>query len=80
MSTYTKINVRSPFYLHLTEPSPPTPAFDCTTANLTGFAVDNQGIITLPSPDRGVIDSISSDDGDFSNNKFTNTNRILKYK
>jgi hypothetical protein len=84
MSTYTKINVRSPFYLHLTEPTPAAPTFDCTIANLTGFAVDNQGIITLPTPDAGVIDSISSDDGDFANNKFpaesTDTSRTIKIK
>lgn len=80
----TKINVRSPFYLHLVEPSPPLPDFDCTVAGLVGFAVDNQGIITLPSPAVGVIDSISSDDGDFSNNKFptesTDTSRTIKVK
>jgi len=80
----TKINVRSPFYLHLVEPSPPLPNFDCTVAGLVGFAVDNQGIITLPSPAVGVIDSISSDDGDFANNKFpaegTDTSRTIKVK
>ena len=80
----TKINVRSPFYLHLVEPSPPLPDFDCTVAGLVGFAVDNQGIITLPSPAVGVIDSISSDDGDFANNKFpaegTDTSRTIKIK
>jgi len=80
----TKINVRSPFYLHLVEPSPPLPNFDCTVAGLVGFAVDNQGIITLPSPAVGVIDSISSDDGDFANNKFpaegTDTSRTIKIK
>jgi len=84
MSTYTKINVRSPFYLHLVEPSPPLPDYDCTVAGLVGFEVDNQGIITLPSPAVGVIDSISSDDGDFSNNKFpaegTDTSRTIKVK
>lgn len=80
----TKINVRSPFYLHLVEPSPPLPDYDCTVAGLVGFAVDNQGIITLPSPAVGVIDSISSDDSDFSNNKFptenTDTSRTIKIK
>jgi len=82
MSTYTKINVRSPFYLHLVEPSPPLPDFDCVVAGLTGFAVDDQGIITLPQPQAGVIESISSDDGDFSNNKFptesSDTSRTIK--
>ncbi len=78
----TKINVRSPFYLHLIEPSPPLPDFDCTVAGLGGFAVDSQGIITLPTANVGVIDSISSDDGDFANNKFatetTATSRTIK--
>jgi len=82
MSTYTKINVRSPFYLHLVEPSPPLPDFDCVVAGLTGFGVDDQGIITLPQPQAGVIESISSDDGDFSNNKFptesSDTSRTIK--
>ena len=36
----------------------------------------------MPVPDRGVIDSISSDDGDFSNNKFpaenSDTSRTIK--
>ena len=82
----TKINVRSPFYLHLVEPSPPLPDFDClvafTNSNQTGFAVDNQGIITPPSTSAGVIESISSDDADFANNKFptesSDTTRSIK--
>ena len=69
-TTYTKINVRSPFYLHLAEPSTSLPAYDCDVAKLTGFAVDNQGVITLPEPQSGIIESIASDDGDFANNKF----------
>mgnify|MGYP003627221914 FL=1 len=80
----TKINVRSPFYLHLVEPSPPLPDYDCNIAQLKGFEVDNQGIITMPLPLVGVIDSITSDDGDFANNKFpsesTDTSRTIKVK
>tara|TARA_R100000426_G_scaffold64970_1_gene45348 strand:+ start:10135 stop:11604 length:1470 start_codon:yes stop_codon:yes gene_type:complete len=70
MSTYTKINVRSPFYLNLTEPSFPTPEYTCSVADLQGFAVDNQGVITLPEPAVGTIDSFTSSDSDFANNKF----------
>jgi len=66
----TKINVRSPFYLHLTEPQVPLPLYDCYIANLTGFSVDNQGIVTLPSPDYGTIYSYTSTAGDFANGKF----------
>ena len=80
----TKINVRSPFYLHLVEPSPPLPDYDCNIAQLKGFEVDNQGIITMPLPLVGVIDSITSDDSDFANNKFpsesTDTSRTIKVK
>ena len=30
----TKINVRSPFYLNLTEPTAPTPLFTCDVADI----------------------------------------------
>jgi hypothetical protein len=66
----TKINVRSPFYLHLDEPTVPLPFYDCNVANLTGFSIDNQGVITLPTPSRGSIYSYTSTDPDFANNKF----------
>jgi len=66
----TKINVRSPFYLHLDEPTIPLPEYNCSVANLTGFSIDNQGVITLPSPSYGSIYSYTSTDPDFSNNKF----------
>lgn len=71
----TKINVRSPFYLNLSAPSIPAREFTCATAfprglDDTGFAVDNQGIITDPTPDYGVFESMTSTDSDFSNNKF----------
>ena len=79
----TKINVRSPYYLHLTEPTVPLPLYDCTVANLTGFSVDNQGVITLPSPDYGTIHSYTSSAGDFANGKFgtvsTDTSRTVVF-
>ena len=66
----TKINVRSPFYLNLTEPVIPLPEYDCATANLQGFSIDNQGVITQPTAAYGQVLSYSSDDADFSNGKF----------
>ena len=71
----TKINVRSPYYLNLSAPTVPTPEFTCSTAfprglSDTGFAVDNQGIVTPPNPDFGTFESITSTDSDFSNGKF----------
>ena len=66
----TKINVRSPFYLNLTEPTLVLPLYDCAKAYLTGFSIDNQGIITEPSPAYGTIYSYTSSDADFSNGKF----------
>ena len=66
----TKINVRSPFYLNLTEPVEPQPLFTCSVANVQGLAIDQQGQITLPSLAFGSIDQITSTDSDFSNNKF----------
>jgi hypothetical protein len=82
----TKINVRSPFYLNLSAPTVPTPEFTCSTAfprglDDTGFAVDNQGIITDPNPDFGVFVSLTSTDSGFSNNKYatvsTDTTRTI---
>lgn len=82
----TKINVRSPFYLNLSAPTVPTPEFSCSTAfprglDDTGFAVDNQGIITDPNPDFGVFVSLTSTDSGFSNNKYatvsTDTTRTI---
>ena len=71
----TKINVRSPFYLNLTTPTVPVPEFSCSTAfpnglDNTGFAVDNQGIITSPSPAFGFFESFTSTDAGFANDKY----------
>jgi len=77
----TKINVRSPFYINIGEPTVPTPLFTCETANIQGLSIDQQGQISTPSLSFGTIDSITSTDSEFSNNKFstvvTNTNRTL---
>lgn len=72
----TKINVRSPFYLNLTEPVKPLPLYSCGTAFPNGadksvFAVDNAGIITMPEPQQGNLISIASTDSGFSNNKYS---------
>ena len=75
----TKINVRSPFYLNLTEPVEPLPTFSCSVAfpnqpSSGNISVDNQGIVTLPDPDFGSIFSYTSSAGDFSNGKFAAVN------
>ena len=83
----TKINVRSPFYLHLTEPQVPLPLYDCNiafpTPSSSGFAVDNQGVVTLPTPDYGTVYSYTSTAGDFTNGKFatvtSDTVRIVTF-
>jgi len=80
----TKINVRSPFYLEIEEPSVPSVALTCDLVNLKGLQVDQQGIITLPTLDYGDIDSFTSTDSDFSDNKFatvsTATARTVSFK
>jgi len=66
----TKINVRSPFYLNLTEPVRPLPAFTCGIADIKNLSIDQQGQITEPTLRYGFVDSITSTDGDFSNGRF----------
>ena len=77
----TKINVRSPFYLNLTEPSVPEPTFTCEVANIKNLTIDQQGQINTPDLDFGIVLSITSSDAGFSNDKFatvsTATNRNL---
>ena len=53
----SKINTRSPFYLSFSTPTPPSPEFTCTTANLTDFSIDQEGVITMPNIEFGQIDS-----------------------
>jgi hypothetical protein len=88
----TKINARSPFYLNYTEPTVPTPTFSCGIAKpvsaLDGsankFDVDQQGVITLPLLAYGQIDSISSSDSGFADDKYatvgTPTTRTITLK
>ena len=66
----SKLNARSPFYINYSTPTAPTVAYDCTVANLTGFAVDQEGVITEPNVERGVFKSFTSSAGDFANDKF----------
>ena len=77
----TKINVRSPFYLSLTEPSVPEPTFTCEVANIQNLTIDQQGQINTPDLAYGTVLSITSSDSDFSNDKFstvsTATNRDI---
>jgi hypothetical protein len=66
----TKINVRSPFYLNITEPVKPLPLFTCGIANILNLSIDQQGQINTPILSYGIIDSITSSDAGFSNGKF----------
>ena len=51
----TKINVRSPFFLSLTEPVQTLGIFTCTTAGLTNFGVQSSGLINNPNIRKGTI-------------------------
>ena len=51
----TKINVRSPFYLNLTEPVQTLGLFTCSTAGLSNFSVNSSGLITNPLLLKGNI-------------------------
>ena len=74
----TKINARSPFYLDYSEPTVPTPTFNCVLAGATSalsgeankFVIDQAGIITEPLLDFGEIESISSSDSGFADDKY----------
>ena len=66
----TKINVRSPFYLNLTEPVEPLPLFTCGVAEITNLSINQQGQISTPTLRYGYVDSITSSDAGFSNGKF----------
>ena len=66
----TKINVRSPFYLNLTEPSAPEPLFNCDVAGIQNLSIDQQGQISQAITSLGTILSVTSTDAGFSNDKF----------
>ena len=65
-----KINVRSPFYINLTEPEVSLPPFTCGIAGINNLSINQQGQINTPSLSYGIIDSITSTDAGFSNGKF----------
>ena len=77
----TKLNTRSPFYLNLVEPTAPEPEFICAVANVKNLSINQQGQINTPDLDYGTLETITSSDSDFSNNKFPTessaTNRVL---
>lgn len=66
----TKINVRSPFYINLDEPTVPLPTFTCGIADIKNLTIDQQGQINQPNLAYGFVDSITSSDAGFSNGKF----------
>ena len=66
----SKINARSPYYLTYVTPTPPSPEFTCTIANLSDYTVDTNGTVSLPNLDYGYIDSFTSTASDFANDKF----------
>ena len=57
----TKINVRSPYFLAYSEPTIPTPVFDCFVANPRNFSINQQGILTLPTLDYGTITAVDTE-------------------
>ena len=59
----TKINVRSPYFLAYSEPTIPTPVFDCHVANPRNFSINQQGILTLPTLDYGTITGVDTENG-----------------
>ena len=74
----TKINARSPFYLDFSEPTVPTPTYSCEIAKATSslggvanqFDIDQAGVITLPLLAYGQIESISSSDSGFADDRY----------
>lgn len=66
----TKINVRSPFYLSYSEPTPPSVELTCEILNLQGFEVDQFGNVTKPTITYGNVLSYTSTDGDFADGRF----------
>jgi hypothetical protein len=80
----TKINVRSPYYLDIQEPTPPQVELTCNLIALKGLAVDEFGNVSLPNPEYGDILSYDSTDVDFEDGKFdtvlTDTSRTITFR
>ncbi len=80
----TKINVRSPYYLDIQEPTAPSVELTCALIALSGFSVDEFGNVGLPDTSYGDILSYTSTDSDFANGKFatvsTDTSRTVTFR
>ena len=80
----SKINVKSPYYLDVQEPTPPQVELDCTLIDLKKLSVDQFGNVNLPEAQYGEILSYSSTDGDFVDGKFntvlTDTSRTITFR
>ena len=57
--------------------NPANPDFDCSDLSLSGFAVSNQGVVTLPTTSAGTIQSTSPSSFDLVD---TNTERTLNVR
>ena len=79
----TKINVRSPYYLDISEPTVPTVAFDCDVAGARNMQIDQHGFVTHPEFEHGAILSYTSSDAGYTNGKYatvsTDTVRTISY-
>ena len=80
----SKINVKSPYYLDVQEPTPPQVELDCTLIDLKRLSIDQFGNVNLPEAQYGEILSYSSTDGDFVDGKFntvlTDTSRTITFR
>tara|TARA_R100000951_G_scaffold19206_1_gene15936 strand:- start:2536 stop:4083 length:1548 start_codon:yes stop_codon:yes gene_type:complete len=80
----TKINVRSPYYLDIQEPTAPSVELTCALIALSGFSVDEFGNVSLPDTSYGDILSYTSTDSDFANGKFAtvsaDTSRTVTFR
>ncbi len=80
----SKINVKSPYYLDVQEPTPPQVELDCTLIDLKKLSIDQFGNVNLPEAQYGEILSYSSTDGDFVDGKFntvlTDTSRTITFR
>jgi len=66
----SKINLRSPYYLDISEPIKPLIELTCDLIALNGLGIDEFGNVTLPVPKYGDVLFYTSTDVDFSNGKF----------
>lgn len=74
----TKINVRSPYYLRLEEPTETLGAFTCDTAGLSNFSISDNGNIRTPDIRNGRIIQ-ASDDSFAANTSGSSISRTVTY-